>query len=766
MHISTDSTTKDYRVFIDAIGFSWDLAGEVIDFSEDIVGNEPIGWLSDNSGGASTLIKASLDGKSKILEIYDNGGSSIPKIHTNFTYSANTSIQFEFATNNTNEIEQNLFFTENELIIIQIHVFFDDLYYIKSGFNLIKSNFINNNEFFKVKMELNNELGIFDVYINDILEVNDILYVNNITEGINRITIEGHNFHPADPDYSGYIDNIYINVITGYEIGSNIFPQTITTTDYLEVDKYEFALSNANTLYPDGYSGNVRGWILFDESPHMFTNIRVDEFNDDDPNDRVIEMFIEDEGWISGIQRNQEIAGEFFKVSADFLIALGSGFGGSTVIFGIGHNAEKITELNISFASGIPAPEITLSYNTGSEFIELRDDIIIGGNYTFELTINYEIEIVFFDYFVNDVLIETYIFPTINIGHHGIDIVALLGLSNGGGNVLLVDSIGIYSEGIPQTSSFGWSSIDMNKVSWNYEHNNLFFLNASGDFHLGTVVAPIYTVGETMREFEDFQIYNETLQLRNVYDEYVSNIVDPMLIMTIQKHNFSLNYINIEGAKMIESGNEYFLVFSHGNINVDNSYFYVDDNNKLQFIHNSDDSNIEYIQANFNIDDIITNDSTIGFTSRKDNNAIGYFRLKFESTSNVYVLPSFVNSKKILLTSGKTIDEFVILISDEGLSGIEGITTGYITSISIQYAPAIIISVITLNLIGMLVPLMIILIPTIAISEYYGKSLFVPSFMFFTIVLGITGLIPLWLFFTTILSCSVFIFTKKEKELI
>ena len=375
---------------------------------------------------------------------------------------------------------------------------------------------------------------------------------------------------------------------------------------------------------------------------------------------------------------------------------------------------------------------------------------------------------IYFDFYLNFTFLESYVYPTMETEETGLGAVGCIGWVDGvnDGFLFIIDYIGVYVDGKSVSQEYGWSSIDMNKDNWNYEHNNLFFLNASGYFHLGTVTAPIYSVGETMKEFEVFQTYNETLQLRNIYDEYISDIADPMIIMTVQNHNFSLNYINIEGSKMNENGNEYFLDFSHGNIDVDESYFYVDDNNKLQFIHNSDDSNIEYIQANFNIDDIITNDSTIGFTSRKDNNAIGYFRLKFESTSNVYVLPSFVNSRKILLTSGKTIDEFVILISDEGLSGIEGITTGYITKISIQYAPAIIISIITLNLIGMLIPLMIILIPTIAISEYYGKSLFVPSFMFFTIVLGITGLIPLWLFFTTILSCSIFIFKKKEKELI
>lgn len=747
--------------YFDAIGYSWGITpyDDLLDFTDDIVGNEPIGWLINNGVGCSSLISSSLDSRTKILNLFDGDIGHIPNIcniSKDFIIPIEQSIQLDIAISEI-VIDQNYFrFYEGNTLIVDIKVQANDIYNYDGGYNLIKSNFISENIFFILGMVFNHEANTLDVYINGILEGSSLGYRNSINNEISGLEISTS---PATSfPYSLYIDNIYINP-SYYSVGSNIFP-LIIETDYLEVDKYEFAMAGVNTLHPLGYNSDINGWGATEYQTGSLEVISYDVGKYFEIDRRLSFEVVDTSDYArlskTGINKTET----FIEISFDFKLTSGN-LKDSTVAFLIlPYDGLMVAKLRIDFS------DMKLYYDNGPGYTELKDNLGIDVNYIIKMKINYEIDVCFYSFYEESELIDEESFALLEIGETGLFSVIVDMTSSGEDSGMELDSIGIYvNERSQNKVEYAWTYIRLGAGYWNSENQNIFDYYSNGTYKFWISQGAWFAVGEPVYHIKAFSLYNNTNTIRNTYgmDE---NKFAPLAVCGILGSNFRFESLTIEGVLLSQDTNEYHLEFSYGGINPNESYFYVDGSNKLQFIHYSDGSGTDFIQATFNFEGIISNETVISWSSRRDNNAYAYFRVKFESTSNVYELRPFVDSRKVLLESGKTIDQFIVLVSNNGLSEISGFTTGYIKSISIEYAPAIIISVITLNLVGMLIPLMIILIPTIAISEYYGKSLFVPSFMIFTIILGITGLIPLWLFFTTILSCSVFIFTKKEKEVV
>jgi hypothetical protein len=93
-----------------------------------------------------------------------------------------------------------------------------------------------------------------------------------------------------------------------------------------------------------------------------------------------------------------------------------------------------------------------------------------------------------------------------------------------------------------------------------------------------------------------------------------------------------------------------------------------------------------------------------------------------------------------------------------------GTTTGLVTDIELLVTENIGITVITSSVVDIIVPLIMMIIPAMAISEIWGKWLLVPIFLLMGLLALISSLIPSWLFFIVAISCTLFILKGRGSD--
>jgi len=658
-------------------------------------------------------------------------------------------ISMNVAVDETDFSDNSILFYEGSTNVVHLSITGDDLYYRHSGgFSVIRSNFITDNTFFLLGIVFNHTTDTIDVYIDYEQYGNDLEYYNNVSTDIDKIELTTS--QEIEFTRTFFIDNILFVFERYYIIGDNKF-SFFELDGFQEIDKFEFFAEGVNNDFETG-DKDPNGWKMYEFDDGFFA-MGVDPFETNDGTVLSLLTDTTDATWLT--RENLNITTNFFEVSLEWLVLTETGNSGwfNLTLF---DDLDVITELGVILSTGA----LYGGYN------ELRNDIAVEVNYTFVLKVNYQFDTVLFDYYIDNVLIETYMYPTTTLGLNSLDHIFITTTSGGGASLVVIDSVGLYSEGVSQSTDLAYSVQDLNISTWLGTEYNLFSVNASGLLHFSSITGS-YEIGESLGIIHTFKQYNNTLILTNLYDTSL-DVSNPSLLTYYSGNQLKgTDSVLIEGVKLVEGINEYNLIFTHTGVDIDESYFYTDDSNRLQFIYNADDSGLEFIQATFNIIDVSTNDSTIGWHSNKAGDAYGYLRINYtDDTSNIYNLPSISTTRKIILPQGKIIGQIIILITDNSFSTISGLTTGYISNISIEYLPDIIVSVITLNLVSIIIPLIMIIIPSIAIGTKSNRNIIIPIFILMSIICVMTSIIPYWLFFIIIISSSLFIFTRRHKGVI
>ena len=127
-------------------------------------------------------------------------------------------------------------------------------------------------------------------------------------------------------------------------------------------------------------------------------------------------------------------------------------------------------------------------------------------------------------------------------------------------------------------------------------------------------------------------LYNEstTNLFRNLYSDSCSLFFNPLIFLYFYNNftsSFNINLLKISGSSLNEGSNKYWLEFLYSNVDIDNNYFYIDSLNRLTYSCFSDDSNLEYIQADFNINDVYIYNRFISFNSYLFGDFFGNFRV-------------------------------------------------------------------------------------------------------------------------------------------
>ncbi len=777
------------ETYIDAWGYSWDGYNGTYSFTDDIIGTEPEGWVSDNGVDCTTTIIDQLDGHQKVLNINDSNNSDYAEIYNSFSAQITGSIEWwQYSTNVVNRF-QILMDDVLSTTGITLRLVSDNYQSIDGNGDPIASVILIDN-WYHHRIDFDCVSDTFDWYINDILELDDTPFLNNLNE-ISKITLLTYSL---STDYYTYFDGIGYSWDPFYEIGDNLKHYSIgdniiplsNTLEINEVDRFEFAYSTIDTLNAIGLD-DPNGWSDIEEASDT-VNIQAHGTND-----RLIYMFSGSQYF--GLVRSdfddlpntidaQRVNVSFkWRSNIDHLsIFIESDFEVRS------SDNTLIVRVRLAFDSS-PTFVYKLQYYDGSSFVDLDVNVESWYDentwYDFNIFIDYPSNLVtlWFNDGTNDVF---YHFPTITTGKSGLKEVRYYNDDIGGITSFQasIDSIGVYCDGIAINDEWGWKSIDF-PSNWDLRKNNLF----DGDYTNWaniSVCDGVYSVG--VSDFYDlfgmyFNSYFFTHTQINLYTQYGGLISDPYLIIYqinviddvflgwTDVRRFDLANITIEGVKLVEGSNEYPLIYTYpvGFTDPFANYFYVSDS-VMRFTLTCQNSNLEYIQANFDITDIPGVNRSIKTSTFLEGFPFlygdGAFSLKFtDATTLSFVLTRGGERFSQILPQDKVLNEFVFLITDDDRDVASGNTmTGYLNPIVLVFYPNLAISIVTTDLLLMLIPLFVLILPPLALYKKFGYKVVLPMMMVMSIVSVASGLIPYWMFFVLMFCFVSFILIQRRSE--
>lgn len=552
-----------------------------------------------------------------------------------------------------------------------------------------------------------------------------------------------------------------------YTIGNNIIPILEILEGFeglLETDKYEFSMLDVNLRSELGATSF--GLWSFTDSGSGTTEITQDGGSDDNL-DRKVEML--NGGGLGNnsiLRTGFSFTNDLIDVSVGWQSTLGSDVGEFIITLN-SSDGSRITAIRMKTIADIGV----LSYWNSSDWISLLEGIVVFDvNFEVNIAINYNIDVIKLTLIKEGNLTGNYFFPTAFSEKNGLKEIKIESNTEGGAppKEMEIDFVGVYRDGGAHHGELGIIIIPIG-LSFHFQSHYLYSIQATGKIHDG-VVEGTYVVGEGSFKniLDDITIertYISEVETFNIYENFISTVFNATLVYTVVSSGINISSINIEGSKLIEGSNQHFLIFSSGGLESMDNYFYVS-GNQLRFIHNTSIDNVlEFIQAEFDIDDKTSVNTAISFSSSISLNAFGFFRVKFVDTSQIFIIDTGLSrTKRILLSTDEVIESFIILVSDKNKNSIEGITEGQVSIIKLFDIETAIVSIVSSNLISILIPIIIIVLPTLAISGIYGDFLVVPLFILFSLMLTIAGLIPIWLSFIIFISSSLFIFFDKSKR--
>lgn len=586
-----------------------------------------------------------------------------------------------------------------------------------------------------------------------------------------------------DIDYDFTNNNFYNSSSLVYDESFNIRENP---NGLSEVDKWEFALEEPDVLNPIG-ADDPNGWSDWETSDTV--NIQSDSTND-----RVIYMYSASEDF--GIERTNFNGINFrqnddnINVSINFRYTLTpTSTEVKTNLYIRSSDNTLIAQVRWYYRS-FPTYIYKLEYFNGASYIELQDNIhwAIGTSFIeYNIGINYTSELV--DLRFNNATDNfNYQFSTIASGKDGMKAIEFKNTDGDGDTFpyiscgIRVDSIGLYSNGYSQTDEHAWKSIQL-PTNWNIEHHNLFTTKFSG-WGMLNYTDGIYEVGSTtLEDMREYQWYYNVEERINIYHTYVGVLSDPYLILYQVNQffdyvwwfaqTFDVSELSIDGVSLVEPTRTSFLVYSYsiGHTDPEDNYFYVGDNtNDLYFTLTCQDSSVEYIQADFDIANKLSNDFALKFevditAGIHDLYGAGAFYLNFDGATSWGYTFNGIDKFNQIIPQGKTVLTMTILITDNDEDWQSGTTiTGYITNFQFLYFANIGTSLLISDMLTMLVPLIVLIAPTLGFYKKFGKRVVAPVLMLMSIVCVATDLIPYWVFFVMLFSFIIFMFFSYKSD--
>ena len=556
-----------------------------------------------------------------------------------------------------------------------------------------------------------------------------------------------------------------------YEIGDNLYDTLYLDNFGTEVDKWEFTFKELFERFDDG-DDNPNGWTDLEDGGD---DVNCKRYWDENYNmyNGIVELYA-NSGEQLGLYKDNLGYSEDIELNVSFGFEI-------KYIYSILNN-DVYLEVYSSDNTEIVRIRInndgSLKYwVSGTTYTQLTTGFVIDTNYDINLEINYISDKCTLRYTTDGVFTNSFEFPLTATGKTGLKQVRFRICADTDYVRTYLDYIGIYVNNRSITTDYAYVGLHVSDHSyWKFEEFNILSIDVIGNgisiyvenAYYVSQMAPtkLPTLISSAYDYTELKIYNIYDFLFDDYWGY--DYIWGGVLWFLFNDTFEFKEILIEGVKMVEGENEYPLEFTHSGVNVIDNYFYVLEN-KLYFTQTSDDNDIEYIQATFNIENVLTENYSISFNSILTGNAYSHLRIFYtDTTSTLLSLKTYTAGPNTILPQNKIIYSFIILITDNDNDDIEGTTTGYIISIKLIHLTDVSINIITVALLSIMIPLLILIIPTFLIYLRLGRSAIIPTFVLMAFICFITNLIPLWLFFIIIFSCGAFMITKKiiSKEVV
>ncbi|MFX1501189.1 MAG: hypothetical protein ACFFDH_09530, partial [Promethearchaeota archaeon] len=524
-------------------------------------------------------------------------------------------------------------------------------------------------------------------------------------------------------------------------------------SNILEVDRFEFSLEGMNDIYDNG-----------DDNPCGFTDVEIgggDYVNEVQVGGGEANVWCEYGGaGTRGLKRDFDISGEVFNISYSIYP---NDIQGSTAYVDCiieSKDGTTIVDLRLTAGNGF-------SYYDGSIYNEVYGSFSAYHEYIITVFVDYWIDSAYIQLWDIGALRGRWIIPLLDYNKEGLSEIKCRYNSVGAGDLVegYIRYIGVYKDGDSIAEDFGWGSIELSSDTWNLDDYNFFVSNfTEGDYTCG-LITPNFFFPETYGGFYllNDQWHNITdYSFLNLYNESRS-IINPHFAIFTNETISNPSNLDIYGVSLKQGSNIYPMSFQYSGVLPNESYFYVE-NNYLKWNYEADNnSELEYIQGTFDITDMSGVNRSLGFTGQSSGYSTDYLRASYsDATSSIYELTANRKTYYELLAESKVIDSFIVLITDNNYSLIAE-DFGWISTIELNYVPNYAYALLTTNLLGVLIPLIIMLTPTLMFYKKFGKQIILPMLIIMTVIAFITQLIPVWVFIILILGFGALLFLQRRK---
>jgi len=706
------------------------------------------------SGNSYAKVITEIKGHNEILNAYSYSPYIVSFYNDFNTNRLNGTIEFWIRLNNS----EQCFFALKEYNFQRGSFYFysDNKLYVRNVSDYIEIFTYNINVWYHIRIDFNCTSDSYNIYINNILKANNFLFENDASY-IDRFHIQ---LTPSNP-FHCYFDAIGYSWDNNYTIGQNLIPYLEIDTSIKEVDKYEFAYESWDNLY-DIDSDIFSNWSEIDAT-YDYVNIA------DDPNQLDRRIQIENDAINS---QDSGIEKEFYINSGILNITWSVNFTDMPSI--PAKFCTKVYSSDDTLISNIYIQNGFLRYSANG-ITQLDDGLTTNVIYEFNLYINYWDNISILYYFADDVYQDSFFIRIPENNKDGLGKIEIFyDCTVEDLWYIYIDYVGVYINGSSISEEFAYVRSESfwidpyYEYTWNlndYSQFSVFITNTNCSFH-GSSGTFIHGLGYSA-QLTPIDLYNG-YNIFNVYNITPTNFGYPTLWIQYfnQFNTLNLN-IEIGGIRLKEGINSYPIIFSYQNVDIQENFFYVK-NNRLYFTHNANENNtLEYIQAKFEIDDTYAINRSINFKTYFLGISKAYFSNNYVSEVNsTFPFRLGHNSINSILPQQQIIKSFTILITDNDNNNYYGNSEGYITSLTLIYYPDIEIIILTLSLIEIMIPLVVLIIPTVAIASVYGKKSVIPMLILMTFICLIGNLIEMEMFFIMLLclGSGLFLQYKREKD--
>ncbi|MGB5911854.1 MAG: YrzE family protein [Promethearchaeia archaeon] len=746
-------------------------------FTDDIVGNTPIGWDDISSASCSGVVASITDSHNRTLDLYDNNAAGQVVVYRDFSSSQqNGTIEFWIKTSpiNTDGVWVQM---ENSGGTDAILTRFENgNYQYRNSAGTWVTIFVyavSTWYHFRFDFECNGDgyMGLSADYF--------FFYVDGVQYGqytFRNAVVDIDQFEfvslGADSNYHFYVDAVGFTWDNYYSIGDNVIPLTIEDLDTLQPIYDEFNFEGVNDLY-ETYDDNPNGWTDIETGGGDSVNVRQLQIPSYKPTwERTVEIACANAGNIRGLEKDFDSDAEYIQwdISHNIYSQTGAGIYMDMTI----HSKDE-TEIVVL---RIDDDGILKYIDSGASEVSLDWFRKLQIYYNFSLTVDYDSDMCKLS--IYNGTDYTFAFPLKATGKTGLgtiqyEIFGAVGVAM----VSYVDSFSVYVDGDSLAEDYGYIAPQMD-LTGIYDLNTHYLVNMTnliGNFSIyacatdGVDYVPDYSDEQVVRErevYNNFSIWENICKNTNGF--IVSDtIVNVSIVVFIDfPTSFSIGKINLFGGHLeIENEVIRFNFIYYPDIHQNDSYFWVDNNNYLNWYCELTNDTLESMNLFLDVPNFATVNRSIYFYGYQDyqGNRGTSFGMTYvgDEQDNFQISPDY-RLYHYSLRPTTTLDYYFLSVG--GALDLFNVS-GYITSISFNYLPSYTdLTITTLSLFNVIIPLIIVLVPSIGFGSKFGKNGFLLMFFFMSLICAITGLIPAWIMFIIVVAYILFLFNEKRRGVI